>query len=101
MDFNEYLARVRQAEGCTAVPIRKSSIVPCLFPGYAVFPSEDDSKEISIGTVSSLSAAAVVEVCSGPAMASTTVQPDALQGVPLSDQEREDIEPHRLDPGNG
>jgi hypothetical protein len=34
----------------------------------AVLPSEDDSKEISLGTVASLSAA--VEVCSGPATAS-------------------------------
>jgi len=51
-------------------------------------PSEDDSKEISLGTVASLSAA--VEVCSGPATASAAVLPDALQGVPLSDQERED-----------
>jgi hypothetical protein len=55
----------------------------------AVLPSEDDSKEISLGTVASLSAAAV-EVCSGPATASAAVPPDALQGVPLSDQKRED-----------
>ena len=46
--------------------------------------------EISFGTVSSLSAAAV-EVYSGPVTASATVPPDALQGIPLSDQERENI----------
>lgn len=55
----------------------------------AVLPADDDSKEVSLGTVASLSAA--VEVCSGPAPVSAAVQPDALQGIPLSDQEREDI----------
>jgi hypothetical protein len=55
----------------------------------AVLPSEDDSKEISLGTVARQSAAAV-EVCSGPATVSGVVPPDALQGVPLSDQEKED-----------
>jgi hypothetical protein len=55
----------------------------------ALLPHEIGS-EISLGTVSSLSAAAV-EVYSGPVTASATVPPDALQVVPLSDQEREDI----------
>jgi hypothetical protein len=55
----------------------------------ALLPHEIGS-EISLGTVSSLSAAAV-EVYSGPVTASATVPPDALQGIPLSDQEREDI----------
>jgi hypothetical protein len=54
----------------------------------AVLPS-DDGAERSLGTVSSQSAA--VEVCSRPATVSAAVPPDALQGVPLSDQEREDI----------
>ncbi len=54
----------------------------------ALLPHEIGS-EISLGTVSSLSAAAV-EVYSGPVTASATVPPDALQVVPLSDQERED-----------
>ncbi len=54
----------------------------------AVLPS-DDGAERSLGTVSSQSAA--VEVSSRPATVSAAVPPDALQGVPLSDQEREDI----------
>ena len=54
----------------------------------AVLPS-GDGKEISLGTVSSLSTA--VEVCSGSATVSAAVPPDALQGIPLSDQEQEDI----------
>jgi hypothetical protein len=54
----------------------------------AVLPS-DDGAERSLGTVSSQSAA--VEVCSRPATVSATVPPDALQVVPLSDQEREGI----------
>lgn len=54
----------------------------------AVLPS-DDGAERSLGTVSSQSAA--VEVCSRPATVSATLPPDALQVVPLSDQEREGI----------
>jgi hypothetical protein len=44
----------------------------------AVLPADDDSKEVSLGTVASLQGHAAA------------VPPDALQGVPLSDQERED-----------
>jgi hypothetical protein len=54
----------------------------------ALLPHEIGS-EISLGTVSSLSAAAV-EVYSGPVTASATVSFNAQQGVPLSDQARED-----------
>lgn len=71
------------AAGLTPAPARPVSSLA------AVLPSEDDSKEISLGTVARQSAAAV-EVCSGPATVSGAVPPDALQGVSLSDQERED-----------
>ena len=66
------------AVGLTAMARSASSLA-------AVLPADDDSKEVSLGTVASLSAA--VEVCSGLAKASAAVSSDALQGVPLSDRE--------------
>lgn len=68
------------AAGLTPAPARPVSSLA------AVLPSEYDSKEISLGTVARQSAA--VEVCSGTATVSGVVPPDALQGVPLSDQEK-------------
>jgi hypothetical protein len=88
MDFNESLARERQAEVAQQALSKKAASLP-VSSLAAVLPSDDESKEISLGTVANQSAA--VEVCSGPATASAAVPPDALQGVPLSDREREDI----------
>jgi hypothetical protein len=70
------------AVGLTAMARSASSLA-------AVLPFDDDSKEISLGTIAKQFAAAV-EVCSGSATVSAAVPPDALQGIPLSDQERED-----------
>ena len=117
MDFNEYLARVRQAEAAQHSQSSASRL-------SAVLPIDGD-KERSLGTVASPQvhraaalrladrlAAKQAETYCPPAAehgqerkasggnqtegcikeeSAAAVPPDALQGVPLSDQEREDI----------
>ena len=117
MDFNEYLARVRQAEAAQHSQSSASRL-------SAVLPIDGD-KERSLGTVASpqihraaaprladrLAAKQAETFCltaeekgqqrkaSGRNQtegrikeeSAAAVPPDALQGVPLSDQEREDI----------
>jgi hypothetical protein len=53
MDFNEYLARVRQAEAAQQALSKKAASLPASSLA-AVLPADDDSKEISLGTVASL-----------------------------------------------
>jgi hypothetical protein len=94
MNASDLVSRLKKLQAEQAIKPPPAAVKPpamaCSVSSLADFlPSDDDRKEISLGTVSSLSAAA--EVCSGPAKASAAVPSDALQGIPPSDQEREAI----------
>ena len=94
MNASDLASRLKKLQAEQAIKPPPAAVKPpamaCSVSSLAAaLPSDDDRKEISLGTVSSLSAA--VEMCSVPAKASAAVPPDALQGVPLSDQEKEDI----------